>query len=85
QYPKQFNARPFRISRFWLRAAVLVGLAMVLFFGVIILYDLKNPFKILFFLMFIATGYLVFCWRKQRLTRLGKPLDSLIKKLDVDE
>jgi APA family basic amino acid/polyamine antiporter len=83
RYPKRFENRPFRISRFWLRVAVVVGLAMVLFFGLIILYDLKSAFKILFFLMFIASGYLVFYLRKQRLARLGKPLESIIKKLEL--
>ncbi|MFO7617955.1 MAG: APC family permease [Bacteroidales bacterium] len=83
QHPARFEARPFRISKFWLRVAVAVGLVMVLFFGLIILYDLKSAFKILFFLMFIASGYLVFFLRKRWLGRMGMPLKPNVKDLDL--
>jgi APA family basic amino acid/polyamine antiporter len=82
-YPDKFQNSPFKIKKFWLKASVTVGILMVVFFGVIILYDLKTVFKILFFLMFIATGYLVFYLRKWRLARLGTPLKTIIKPLDI--
>ncbi|MFH0760145.1 MAG: APC family permease [Bacteroidota bacterium] len=82
-YPEKFRSSPFKISFFWLKASVTVGLLMVFFFGIIILYDMKDIFKILFFLMFIASGYIVFLWRKDRLKKLGSPLDSLIKPMEL--
>jgi len=82
-YPDKFINSPFKIRKFWLKASVTVGILMVFFFGVIILYDLKTVFKILFFLMFIATGYLVFWLRKRRLEKLGTPLNTIIKPLDI--
>ncbi len=82
-YPEKFRNSPYRISLFWLKVSVTVGLLMVFFFGLIILYDLKDVFKILLFLAFIASGYLVYLMRKARLKKLGTPLDSLIKPMEL--
>ncbi|HBB93207.1 MAG TPA: hypothetical protein DC042_16200 [Bacteroidales bacterium] len=83
QYPDKFRTSPFRITKFWLRVSIIIGLLMVFFFGIIILYDLKAVFKIFFFLMFIATGYGAFLLRKRRLRKLGTPLETIIKPLDI--
>ncbi len=75
KYPDKYLNSGFRMPEFWLKASVIVGLMMVFFFGLIIIYDLKAWFKILFFLLFIATGYVTYVIRKRRLKRLGKTLD----------
>ena len=75
KYPEEYSNSGFKLSAFWLRMSVIVGLLMVFFFGLIIIYDLKAWFKILFFLLFIATGYVTYLIRKRRLKRLGRPLD----------
>jgi APA family basic amino acid/polyamine antiporter len=82
-YPEKFRNSPFKISSFWLKVSVTVGLLMVFFFGIIILYDLKDVFEILLFLMFIASGYGIYLLRKARLKKLGTPLDSLIKPMEL--
>ncbi len=82
-YPDKFRNSPFKITRFWLKVSIIIGLLMVFFFGIIILYDLKAVFKILFFLMFIATGYGAFLLRKRRLKKLGTPLSSIIKPMEL--
>jgi APA family basic amino acid/polyamine antiporter len=82
-YPDKFSNSPFKITRFWLKVSIIIGLLMVFFFGIIILYDLKAVFKILFFLMFIATGYGAFLLRKRRLKKLGTPLSSIIKPMEL--
>jgi amino acid transporter len=75
KYPIEYRLSGFRLTPFWLRFSVIVGLLMVFFFGIIIVYDLKAWFKILFFLLFIASGYVTFLIRIRRLKRLGRPLD----------
>jgi APA family basic amino acid/polyamine antiporter len=75
KYPKEYRLSGFKLTPFWLRFSVIVGLLMVFFFGIIIVYDLKAWFKILFFLLFIASGYVTFLIRIRRLKRLGRPLD----------
>jgi basic amino acid/polyamine antiporter, APA family len=81
KYPKHFRKSGFKLSPFQLKFSVIVGLIMVFFFGLIIIYDLKAWFKILFFLLFIATGYGAYLFRKRRLIKLGRPLHETIKKL----
>lgn len=82
QYPDKYRSSPFRLSRFWLRFSVIVGLVMVVFFGLILVYDLKTWFKILFFLLFIASGFVVFLMRKRFLQKSGTPLSEIIKPIE---
>jgi APA family basic amino acid/polyamine antiporter len=81
KYPDSYRLSAFRLSPFWLKCSIVVGLIMVFFFGLIILFDLKAWFKILFFLLFIASGYLTFLIRKARLKRLGRPLEETMMTL----
>ena len=85
KYPEHYRLSVFRLSNFWLQVSVIIGLTMVVFFGLIIIYDLKAWFKILFFLLFIASGYVTYLIRKRRLERLGRPLSESIKPLHHHE
>ena len=55
-HPDLYQNSPFFIRKGWLRLFILVGLAMVSFFGIIILYDMNSPGKIGLFLLFIFSG-----------------------------
>lgn len=85
KYPESYRLSVFRLSPFWLRFSVITGLMMVVFFGLIILYDLKTGFRILLFLLFIASGYITYLIRKKRLERLGRPLNETIKPLGHED
>ncbi|MEN8245306.1 MAG: amino acid permease [Thermodesulfobacteriota bacterium] len=82
RYPGRYRTAPFKLNGFWLWACPAAGLAMVLFFGVIILYNLRSPLKIGCFLLFIATGVAYYLIRKAQLARKGIYLVQQIKQKD---
>ena len=76
-YPDQYNRSAFKLEGFWLWFCPLVGILMVVFFSVIILYDLKSPLKIGSFLIFIISGWAYYTLRKRYLRSAGlKPQPS---------
>jgi len=52
---------------------------MVVFFSIIILYDLKSPLKVGSFLVFIVSGALYYLLRKRYLRSTGLQLENLNK------
>ena len=79
KYPEHYKLSVFRLTPFWLKFSVITGLLMVVFFGLIIIYDLKAWGKMLFFVLFIVSGYAVYLMRKRRLEKLGRPLEMEMK------
>jgi len=75
KFPMLYRNSPFRIPRFWLNITVLVGVLMVLFFSVIILYDMDSWLKVAIFLLFIGSGFLYYYLRNKWLIRKGRPAD----------
>jgi cytosine/uracil/thiamine/allantoin permease len=65
-YPEEYRASEFRLKGVWLRLCPAVGIAMVAFFGLVILVELKSVFKIGGFLSFIASGTLYYLWNRRR-------------------
>ncbi|UCD82184.1 MAG: amino acid permease, partial [Desulfobacterales bacterium] len=55
-YPEQYRKSEFKLKGIWLWFCPIVGMLMVLFFSIIILYDLKSPVKIGSFLVFVISG-----------------------------
>lgn len=55
-YPQEYRRAEFRLAGVWLWVCPAVGIAMVLFFGLVILVELKSLFKIGGFLSFIVSG-----------------------------
>jgi len=70
-YPEHYRNADFKLKGFWLWACPIVGILMVLFFGLIIMIDLKTPVNISCFLFFIASGVLFYQWRKRNLKKSG--------------
>lgn len=77
-YPEQYRNADFKLKGFWLWACPFVGILMVLFFGLVIVIDLKTPVNIGCFLFFIASGVLFYQWRKRNLKKRGI---DLVKKV----
>ena len=63
-YPEHYQNAAFKLRGFWLWCCPLVGIFMVLFFGVVLIYDLKSPLKIGCFLIFIISGIVYYQTRK---------------------
>jgi hypothetical protein len=59
-----------------------VGMLMVVFFSIIILYELQSFFKIISFLAFIVSGLLYYLFRKRHLRAIGVRIEDLTKKGD---
>jgi hypothetical protein len=55
----------------------MVGILMVVFFSIIILYDLNSPLKVGSFLGFILTGLVYYLIRKKYLHSKGIRLENL--------
>jgi basic amino acid/polyamine antiporter, APA family len=71
RYPEKYAASSFRLRGFWLYFCPVVGIAIALFFGLIILVDLKSAWKIIFFLLFILTGIAYYILRARFLAKKG--------------
>ena len=78
-YPARYRQSDFKLKGFWLWACPLVGILMVVFFSIIILYDLKSPLKIGSFLAFILSGAVYYRLRKRYLRSRGFKLESLLE------
>ena len=64
-HPDLYENAPFRLPPFWLRFSVGTGILMVLFFGVILLYDLGSVLKTGLFILFILTGIAFYLARRR--------------------
>jgi APA family basic amino acid/polyamine antiporter len=79
-YPDRFQRAAFKLRGFWFWACPLVGLAMVFFFGAIIIYELKTPIKMGCFFVFVFTGVIFYLLRKAYLRRRGIDLLKIINQ-----
>jgi len=76
-YPEHYRKSDFKLKGFWLWFCPLVGILMVVFFSIIILYDLKSPLKVGSFILFILTGSAYYFRRKKYLISRGIRLEDL--------
>jgi cytosine/uracil/thiamine/allantoin permease len=53
---------------------------LMVFFGIIILFDLKSTWKIGWFMAFIASGIIYYHWRRHYLAGKGIRIDELVKE-----
>ena len=76
-YPESYREAGFKLKGFWLWFCPVVGILMVFFFSIIILYDLKSPLKVGSFLLFIASGSVYYLMRRKHLLSKGIKLEVL--------
>ena len=81
-YPDHYQKSNFKLNGFWLWCCPLVGIFMVLFFGAVLLYDLKSPLKIGWFFIFIVSGIVYYQARKRYLKHHGIDLLERLKRKD---
>ena len=77
-YPDHYEKSGFKLKGFWLWFCPLVGMLLMVFFGIIILFDLKSAWKIGWFTAFIASGITYYQWRKGYLAGKGIRIDELV-------
>jgi APA family basic amino acid/polyamine antiporter len=70
-YPAHYRRSEFKLRGFWLWFCPAVGIAMVLFFGAVILVELDAAWKILGFSGFIASGIVIYALRRRTLRSAG--------------
>jgi APA family basic amino acid/polyamine antiporter len=78
-YPNRYRRSEFKLKSFWLWFCPLVGILMVVFFSIIILYDMNSPLKVGSFLAFIISGGAYYLLRKRYLRSTGFKLENLLK------
>ena len=78
-YPDRYRRSEFKLKGFWLWFCPMVGTLMVVFFSIIILYDLKSPLKVGSFLVFLISGGVYYALRKRYLRSTGYKLENLNK------
>lgn len=71
RYPDQYAAASFKLTGFWLYFCPLVGIAIALFFSLVILADLRSAWKIGVFLLFALSGAAYYGLRVRFLARRG--------------
>jgi len=79
-YPDRYEKSGFKLKGFWLWFCPLVGMMLMVFFGIIILFDLKSAWKIGWFMAFIASGIIYYQWRKRYLAGKGIRIDELVRE-----
>ncbi len=79
-YPAQYEQSDFKLKGFWLWFCPIVGMLLMVFFGIIILFDLKSTWKIGWFIAFIASGTIYYQWRKRYLAAKGFRIQELVKE-----
>jgi APA family basic amino acid/polyamine antiporter len=70
-YPDHYQQSEFKLKGIFLWFCPLVGIAMVGFFGIIILYELRAPLKIGSFVAFIISGGIYYILRLKFLKKRG--------------
>jgi len=81
-YPEKYRNASFKLSGFWLWFCPLVGIIMVTFFGIIILFELRSVWKIGWFFVLIASGMVTYFWRRKILLAKGIRLSDLLNAKD---
>jgi APA family basic amino acid/polyamine antiporter len=76
-YPDRYHRSKFKLKGFWLWFCPSVGILMVVFFSIVILYDLKSPLKVGSFLLFIFSGGVYYSLRKRYLRSTSHKLKNL--------
>ena len=84
-YPDQYARSEFKLKGIRLWFCTGVGMAMVLFFGSVLVFDLKSPLKIGSFLLFILSGTAYYILRKRFLQKRGIDLTTQIQKREIWE
>jgi APA family basic amino acid/polyamine antiporter len=79
QYPRHYRDASFKLTGFFFWICPLAGILMVLFFGMIILYDLKSLANVGSFVLFIFSGLLYYSFRKKYLRKRGIDLVESVK------
>ena len=79
-YPDHYEKSGFKLKGFWLWFCPLVGMLLMVFFGIIILFDLKSAWKIGWFTAFIASGITYYQWRRRYLAGKGIRIDELVRE-----
>jgi amino acid transporter len=79
-YPEQYEKSGFKLKGFWLWFCPIVGMLLMVFFVIIILFDLRSAWKIGCFMAFIASGIIYYQWRKRYLAGKGIRIDELVKE-----
>jgi len=82
-YPEHYSRSEFKLKGFVLWFCVTVGIIMVLFFGIVLLVNLKSPLKISCFILFILSGIVYYQLRKRYLLKQGIDLEIQIKKKET--
>jgi APA family basic amino acid/polyamine antiporter len=76
-FPDRYQKAGFKLKGVWLWFCPLVGILMVVFFSIIILYDLNSLLKVGSFLGFIFSGLIYYLIRKKYLRSKGICLENL--------
>jgi APA family basic amino acid/polyamine antiporter len=77
-YPAQYEKSDFKLKGFWLWFCPGIGMLLMVFCGIIILFDLKSAWKIGWFAAFIASGIIYYQCRKRYLAGRGIRIDELV-------
>ncbi len=81
-FPELYQKSRFKLKGFWLWFCPLAGILMVLFFGLVLVIDLKSPVKIGWFFAFVFSGILYYQIRKKQLLKQGIDLEQIVKKTE---
>jgi APA family basic amino acid/polyamine antiporter len=85
-FPNRYQNAPFKLKGLWFWICPLIGLMMVLFFGAVILYDLRTPARVGSFLIFVMSGIFFYVLRKAYLRQQGIDVIQIIRRSqDWDE
>ncbi|HDP79952.1 MAG TPA: amino acid permease, partial [Spirochaetes bacterium] len=76
-YPREYEKSGFRLRGFWLYFCPVVGFIIMFFFSLVIIADLKSPFKIGLFFVFILSGIVFYLFRKAYLKKRGVDLGKI--------
>ncbi len=82
RFPEQYRDSVFKLKGFWRYFCPFMGMAMALFFCLVILVDLKSPVKIVLFILFILSGFVYYGMRKRFLLKRGVDIEKIIKNDD---
>jgi uncharacterized membrane protein len=82
RFPQQYSDAAFKLKGFWRFLCPVVGMAMALFFCLVILADLKSLVKIVMFVLFILSGVAYYEARKRFLLKQGFDIEKKIKNDD---
>jgi APA family basic amino acid/polyamine antiporter len=82
RFPEQYRDSVFKLKGFWRYFCPFVGMAMALFFCLVILVDLRSPVKIVLFILFILSGVAYYEVRKLFLLKRGVDIEKIIKNDD---